>query len=532
MVFTNGFHPTVSSEAMFFNAFDHNHGWQVFVFDGYELHQLSRFHTKITANKVEETAVGGGVVTVMKPYNHAVIFHVIGKTTDGAIYYAEGNRLTKLAKDVVSCSEPVVMNDTVYIEAIFKNEESQIKRTMIISKDGDIRKGSKIPASTLSLVRNVNTLNGEIYGVRDGVFVKWTDLGYINTTMPYTHVQNCFLLNDDLCFTAMSKGSSKLSLFSMNKSGEIEKRGNIFPGMNMLMEQRPLVANGVAYFVADPSARSLELFKLTSDSLIKVGVLTTRRGYRTVQGMAWSRDQLFINVCGVRGSTFDLMQFDGNTLKERNPEYLTDVRNTVVFNDQLVFLASESGNEALYASEPVLPPDIHDDTFRVFDFWNIGKSVGQVRAEDESGRIRYHIISGNDGHTFDVDYFSGELKIANTSNLKNRQGEPFTLRIAVENRQGATAEGAIRIEVIKGQKMDTRNLRETMLFFPDLSRKSTLTTRSLKEGQVVRVYDVDFNMIDELVVRNKAIVLGSYTPGIYLLYAKTKENLYQKIELH
>jgi Cadherin domain len=532
LIFANGFHPIVTDDLIYFNAFHQKKGWQLFTFDGENLEQISRFKTKFKVKKVVETAAGGGMVSNMVVFNQSLIFHAFGKTTKPALYQLDGEDISKLVNRVIACSDPVVFNDQLYIEAIFSDEESDYKRTIIFSEGGEISKSSRLPVGSLQAVQCVNVLNDKIFGVKAGQLVKWTERGFVNAVMPYTHVQNTFVMSNQLYFTGLKKGNSKLGLFALDQNGKVTSRGDIFPGMNMLIEQKPVVVDSNAYFVADPTSKALELYKISTDSFVKSATLTTNDGYRSVQGMLWDNGLLYLNLCGLHGTDYDLMEYDGVRVDERNPDRLRDVRNTIAFNQQLVYLSSEMGGDALYASRPVLPPRVEDDTFRIFDFWGSGAWVGRVHATDLKGRLRYQISSGDEENAFQIDKYDGQIEILDPLKIKERQGKPFHLEISVTNRRGVTGRAAIRIDVVKGKPMDRRNLHETLMFFPDFSHKGTLTTRTLSEGQVVWVYDVDFNMMDELVVRNKAITLGSYAPGIYLLNARNNRNLYQKIELH
>ncbi len=159
--------------------------------------------------------------------------------------------------------------------------------------------------------------------------------------------------------------------------------------------------------------------------------------------------------------------------------------------------------------------------------------VGMVNAKSQNkrGRLRYRIISGNDGDVFQINASSGVIRIDNARNLRKNKSGSFKIRVQVSEKNKGSSIATVSFKVNEGKPFSHSNLLETLMFFPDFSKANTLTTTKLPDGETVLVYDIKFNMVDLLFIENGAIKLPSYPPGLYILNVRNKENLYQKIEL-
>lgn len=531
LVMPNGFNSAQVDNYLYFNAFDPNSGWQLYLFDGESVIQATNYKKTYETKKTIESSCGGGMISGMTPFAGAVVFHVKGKTVDNGLYKIEGENITKLMSGIEEISAPIRFKDELIVEAVVMEEGVAYKRLLTINMDWEMKKGSKQRMrENEALVSEAFELNQQLYAVVGGGIVTRSESGFGNRNVLYNRVQDGFLMDNRLYFSAVKKGSDDAGLYSIDEAGHEQSHGSIVPNQNMLNPQKPVVHEGNAYFVSDPDGKGIVFYRLREGKVETIETLAVRKGIRNVQGLAVFHDQIFVNVCGKKGTGFDMLQYDGKALVERNPDYLTNIKNTTVLNDRLIYLATEMGQEALYYSPPILPPRVQPDSFSIYDYWQNGDAVGQVRAQDASGKVRYKIVSGNEARTFEIDYYSGEIKVADKSGLGNRS-VPFKLLVEVENRQEAKAMAEVVIVVKKSKRLNTANLVETLLFFPDFNRKSTLTTTKLPDGQVVGIYNTDFVMIDELRVKDKAIKLGKYPPGIYLLSVQNERNLYQKIEL-
>jgi hypothetical protein len=273
------------------------------------------------------------------------------------------------------------------------------------------------------------------------------------------------------------------------------------------------------------------LYKVTNDKVDFVATLTSNNVHRTVQGLDVCRGQVFVDACGVTDDHFDLVQVSGDHVINRNPDRLTDIKGAVVFQDHLVYMASDHGHDAVFTSDPVVPPMVQNDTFQIFDFWQNSRVLGKVKvsATDVSSRLRYRMVS--EDKLFAVDYTEGTISVANHRAIRDKAGSNIEVKVEVTNEEGFSSTANILVQVAKSKRMETNNLNETFMFFPDFNRRRTLISNSLPDGQIIGVYDLEFAMIDEIRVKNKAIVLGEYPPGVYFLNTSKGKNMYQKIEL-
>ncbi|MBI1305207.1 MAG: hypothetical protein GC181_01180 [Bacteroidetes bacterium] len=527
--FNSGFEPLVVDSILYFSAFSNNNGWQAYSFDGDGIRTISGFSTKYQEKNREESECGGGVLSQLARFNHSLVAHVSGKTVENGIYRVEDGRLVRLVNKVERCSPPVEVNGDLYVEGVVTEGDVEYKRAIVIHSDWTSTRGGKTRLTKSGIATEACVLGISVFGSLDGKLARWGDDGFAVMQSDYIHVQNLFTFENRLFFSAIKSGDQQMQLHSFDIDGNFISHGNIFPGQNMLNPHDVLVTPDAAYFVADPDKKGLRMYKLGNDSIEEIVIMAAKSGFRDFQGMAFLRNQVFVCVSGVRGPVYDLFQYDGKTYLERNPEYFQNIRGVTVLKDKIVFLATELGNEAIYISEPVLPPQIENDTFKIYDFYRNGDVVGTVQATDPTGRIRYHIISGDDNKTFEIDYFNGEIRVSDRNGVRNHTDQPYYLTVKAENRDGASSNAVIVVNIHKAKVMDTKGLRETLMFFPVLSKRHTLSTKKIANGQTVQVFNDDFQMVDELVVKNKEIVIGEYPIGIYFLNVHNGENLYQKM---
>ncbi|MCB0735048.1 MAG: cadherin repeat domain-containing protein [Flavobacteriales bacterium] len=529
--FGTEFRPVKASETLYFQAFEAGSGWQLYQISEEGFSRISQFSSEYGSKKNLETACGGGMINRMVNFNNTVVFHVSGKGQKNGIYRVEDGRVVKIVSGIDQCSPMVEHNGILHVEGYGTTSSgSRWKRAIKINTSWSVERSREI-SHTYSIATEAAPLGGSIYGTVSGQIAIWSETGFVPGHHELHNVQGLFTFQNRLYFHANRAGAG-MRQYSIGAEGDIHEHGAIYPGMNMINVHPPLVLEDKVYFVADPDQKGLRLYQLDHEEVHELVILAAKSGYRDFQGMDVYKDQLFMSVSGVKGPIYDLYQYDGRTFTERNPDYVQNVRGVAVLNGELIYLATELGGEALYRSTPVLPPAVEDDTFSIYDFWYNGDLVGKVQASDPSGRIRYHIVSGDEKGVFEVDYFNGELRVADFNGIRHHANKGYDLVVKCENRSGAFSEANVHVTIKKGQKMDLQNLHETLMFFPDFSKKSTLTTRTLPEGQKVMVFDADFNMVDELTVKNRAIVIGKYRPGIYLLNVKNERNLYQKIELN
>ena len=101
-----------------------------------------------------------------------------------------------------------------------------------------------------------------------------------------------------------------------------------------------------------------------------------------------------------------------------------------------LMLPKKTIKQYLFASSPLLPPKVESSNFSIFNFWQKGREVGMVNAKSQNkrGRLRYRIISGNDGDVFQINASTGVIRIDNARNLRKNKSGSFTVRVQVSEK--------------------------------------------------------------------------------------------------
>ncbi|MFT5725836.1 MAG: hypothetical protein ACI9JN_002966 [Bacteroidia bacterium] len=342
------------------------------------------------------------------------------------------------------------------------------------------------------------------------------------------HVQSLKSLKKGLAFIAYQKGVPHIG--TLDHTGKVLTYGYPDRLIGKQINCQPNIGETAtsAYFVLHNQKVTSVMAMQIGQAPIEISDVATNM---EITATTLLKKQMVLSLSN--GYTSNIYQINGRQLVEQNIRYIDHADRVTQLNSALVYSAKENNHEYIYASDPLLPPKVENSNFTIFEFWPKGRVVGMVNAKSQNkkGRLRYSIISGNDGDVFRVDGSSGVLSVNNARNLKRGNKPSYTVRVQVTEKQKGSSIATVKFTVNEGRPFDHNNLRETLMFFPDFSRANTLTTTRLADGESVLLYDINFNMVDMLFIENGAIQLPAYPPGLYIINVRNKENLYQKIEL-
>ncbi len=529
--FPHGFHSISTPEGIFFNAYHSNAGFQLYRLDGENLKKVTSFKQALKKKEIPE-AFQGAQTSNYEWFNDRLYFFALGKGVETGIYSYDGHKV----RLIFACQR---------MSNGFAREGNKTLATHVGVKQGDSTRYFHLKIDSYLKINRVKLkqrgicselvwFNGTYYGTFQGVLgtlkmyptrVDFRPVPYGESTLDY--VSDLTVTQDHVCFFAQRMYGPVLGY--VNTQGE--NRLHVLPGkrsgMTITVHRDNNMPGNQAYFIVhdQDSSHFMRWDGKTAPVVLKAFPASTE-----ITGSGVSLKQHVFSLSN--GGKANLFQVNGNSILEQKIRYIDNPNYVVSHKDILVYLAKERNKEYLYTSIPLMPPLVTNSSYSVFDFWPNGRNVGQVLAKSvNKGRLRYNMVSGNEGDVFRVNEYSGEIEVSDHAQLKSSGQNIYHLGIEVVERKGGSSLAMIDILVKYARPFSKDNLRETLMFFPDFSRARTLTTTKLPDGETVMVYDFDFKMVDMLEVNNSTIVLGAYTPGMYILNVKNKENLYQKIEL-
>lgn len=518
--------------ALYFNAYHPKAGFQLYRLEGESLKQITSFKQKLTKKQPVEDLTGGQTSNYAW-FNNRLYFFAKGKGMKSGIYSYDQYKV----RLVYECER---------MSNGFAQEGENMLATQVAVKSADSLtyyhvsidpyfKVKRIPLNDGGMCSEIAWFDQIYYGVRAGILGKlkfyptradFIPLSYGEGQLEY--VSELTTLNNTLCFFAQRMYGPVLGF--INNEGQ--------PALHVLPGKRHgacIETHGKsdyggdnAYFmVHEPDSSH---FMVWDGSNQPYALQSFGRGSR-LTGSGVSLKQHIFSISSPTHT--NLFQVNGNRLIEQNLRYITKPNYVASYKENLVYLANESRREYLYTSAPLMPPMVTNTSYSVFDFWQNGRKVGPVLAKsiNRGGRLRYYMAGGNEEGVFKVDEYTGMVSVDNHKALRTSGQNIYHLEVEVQEKRRGSSIAEVDILVKYARPFSQTNLRETLMFFPDFKRVKTLTTTKLPDGETVMVYDMNFQMVDMLEIRQGAIVLGSYTPGMYLLNVRNKENLYQKIEL-
>lgn len=463
-------------------------------------------------------------------HHNTVFFFASGKDVESGIY-AHTMGKPKLIEACESMAGNFVLHNNEVVTQVFKRNEKGTQTSHLVS----IREDNRATTRTLKLMQTVPLYfiisydkelitvgrNGNLHRIKNNELEQLKSL--------YTNIQNPFIFNNQLFYQATKSSDNQVVLVGRNIKNEEINYGSVVPNLGMLRPLEPCLLKDELFFISSTEKSGCRLYKINHKFEIKeLLFLQDYANSKYVDGLASVGGIVYLSMRDWEGKDDHLYSLSSGVLTERDPRYISDIHDLTNGEDQILFRAKEFSSTALFAQTPAKPPIIVEAEMNAFNFWQPGKMLGQVEAYDENGKVKYYIVAGNEQGLFQIDKYTGEVSVS--SSLMRATGV-YDLEVAVENVLDMRKSGHVHITIKQGKIMNTDNVIETLLFFPDFQRRGYLTTQNLSNGTVVGVYDMNFYMVDELTVRNGDIKIGAYPPGFYFLNVVNTKNLYQKIEL-
>lgn len=530
--FPHGFHPFAGGNGVFFNAYHPAHGFQLYHLKDDHLTQCTDFKQEVT-KKEDPEGLQGALTSNYVMFNSQLYFFATGKGITKGIYSYNWDK-TKLVYACEAMSNGYLQAGLNWLATEVQVLESDTLRVEYLQIDKYL-KVKRLPVDQNLLCSDlVQQVGGTSYAVRNGqlgvlepsqTMVKFKALKYEKVEL--YHVHNLVSLPDGILFMCNNKEGDPI-IGSVKNYDEFFTY--CFPDRR-LGEQFILKATqkkDEAYFVLHGKDTSTFYFAKVHEIPLEIDDVPNGS---EINGYTNLMEQQIFSFANRTES--DIYQINNKKLIRHEIKYITNPTSVTKLNGELLYQAKENGRLNLYTSEPLLPPKVSDQSFTIFDFYQNGRDIGHVEAKslNERSRLRYYIVGGNPENVFRIDAYSGNIAVNNEQFLRSSGYNLYTLEIEVQEKRKGSSFAKVYLSVKGGKVFSHRNLRETLMFFPDFSRPNTLTTTRLPDGEAVYVYDTKFNMIDLLFVKDSTIVLPSYPAGMYIINVRNKENLYQKIEL-
>ncbi|MCB9262318.1 MAG: cadherin repeat domain-containing protein [Flavobacteriales bacterium] len=520
--FPYGFRATNFDNILYFNAFHAKNGWQLFKLENEKLTQISDFKQNLSKKEVPEI-MQGGMISNLTLFEGSVYFFVKGKGFPSGIYRIKGNK-TELVYECEKTSNQFATSHNQLITCVKKTtitkKSSNTENLMLSITNGRINTEK---LKTDDIFEEIMVVNNSIYGVCHGKLYC--------TTPTMTQIREA----GNYVF-GLSQNNSNL-WFNYYQKNDF---GNVVPYVAMLDKD-----DKIKKIPHDNSDINAPIFWTQNHGFLMVKKDSSRLYDYAQNGKLIGTFSLDFDLMGAsetlgqtvfslgRLDSSFLYQINGNKVIQQEFDYTKNQRNLTSQNDYLIFLADEHGRTSLYKSVPMMPPLVANQNFSFLDFWQNGHSVGNIHAQGfgERPKLRYYAESGSGLDYFNVDEYSGEISIKDNQKFYTSKSLSFDLKVRVSDRKNGDSHCTITLERKRNRPFNSYNVRESLIFFPDFKRVNTLTTSKLPDGLTVWIYDLDYNMIDEITINNGAIILGGYPSGVYLINVDNGQNLYQKIEL-
>ncbi len=530
LTFPHGFHPFEADKSVFFNALHPNKGYQLYQLKGDRLIQVSSFKQKLE-KKEDPELIQGAQTSHYAWFNNQLYFFAAGKGVKSGLYsYSFGK--PKLIYNCTSMSNGYLQGKTLSTQVRVAAGDSFQLHHIIIDNYLKVR---RYKLDQINICSDLVISNGKNYGVIDGVIgevvVSEQSVDFYavsNGDYSLNHIQSLRAIKSGLVFIGYEDGTPHVSALDRNgKILDYDYPGNRIGNQLHCEPSNDESALGAYFVLHNDDATTLMEIKIGK----KPRLIEDLSEGMDITGSTLLKKQMVLSIAN--GFESNLYQINGASLVKQEIRYIDHPNYVTQLNGTLAYVAKENNHAYLFASNPLLPPKVESSTFSIFNFWQKGREVGMVNAKSQNkrGRLRYRIISGNDGDVFKIDASTGVIRIDNARNLRKNKSGSYKVRVQVSEKNKGSSIATVSFTVNEGRPFNHSNLRETLMFFPDFSKANTLTTTKLPDGETVLVYDIKFKMVDLLFVENSAIKLPSYPPGLYILNVRNKENLYQKIEL-
>ena len=538
-----------SPTLLFFNASGEGRGSQLYQYDGNRHLRLTSFsdsYLNLDVKEKEQSPFPLGAITSQYSYfGEKLFFYAKGELTPGGMYYYQKGLVANVFKCAQIGNVSTVHNSRLLIEVELgaehrignESQEDSVGRRIVLFQIGPNGKAALFARGKNNCLRSfadhIESFNDEVFLSKNGIMYTTTGGKIFKDSRfrGYTSVGELFQFDNKLYFKAKTEGG--LQLMSYDKKGVFRKHGAHVPNHELILPIRPTAANDKLFFVSRDPELGVSLFKLEKNQKAKpFRSLKFSKGATHVESLISAGNQLFVTLRGAEQNDFNLYQVNRDTILDLDVSDVFDIRDLSLFQHQLYFsAASKTDGREMYSISPKIPPKVRDHHFVIRDYNKSGYKIGEIEVYNKGQRgLKYEIVSGNQRGIFKLAQHSGVLSIARATMIDTKKQKKFFLKVKVSNRD-ISSFLTVTIDIKTSVKFSFDGLVEKLLFFPDFSRKGVLTAGNVKDGTVVNVYTIGQEMVDQLVVTDGFIRLGTYPTGIYILNIIGKNNYYQRIEM-
>jgi len=534
---------------IYFNASGEGRGSQLYHYDGDRHLRLTSFFDSYLNAEIKEKEQSpiplGAITSQYKYFGDKLFFYAKGEMTPGGLYYYHKG----LVSSVFKCAQIGKVSTEFNGKLLLEVELGEEHRIGNESKDDSVGKrvvifqiGMNGKASLFArgkgkyqscFADNIVSFNGELFIVKSGRLysTKGNRIFEDPRFQNYKNVGDLFLFDDKLYFSGIENGTT--TLVSYDKNGVFRDHGNVVPNHEILNSIEPVVLSDKVFFVSRSESNGVSLYKLEKNKkAVEFRSLEFSNGGAHVESLISASNQLFATLRTAGENYFNLYQINRDTTLDLDVTDVFDIRDLCLFKGELYFSAlSKKDGRELYSISPKVPPKVRDHHFVISDYNKSGFKIGTIEVANKGQRgLEFEIISGNGAGIFKLAEHTGVLSIERANRIDASKQKRYFLKVKVSNRDISSYLN-VTIDIKRSVQFSFDGLEEKLLFFPDFSRKGVLTAGNVEDGTVVNVYTLSQEMIDQLVVRDGSIQLGTYPTGIYILNIVGENNYYQRIEM-
>lgn len=546
--FAIGVHALKGTNRLYFNASGEGRGNQLYEYDGDQHLRLTSFtdswkNPDIKEKRQSKIPLGAKCLPITE-FNGRVFFFAEGELTPPGLY-AHANGKTALIFKTTSVGRAFTRfegNLICEVELGVRNKFDKKGETDTLGRR--ISLIQILPDGRTSVFASGKTEFSDCFS--DAMLVFGNELflskgGKIFSTtgkkvfadsrfQSFSHAAGLFHFEDRMYFKAEKEG--RAGLYSYDKNGVFRFHGDAWHGKNLIHVPKLVADKQYTYFLCG-RGEGVAVYRLGKGLNAQIlGNMKFDGGGVHVESMEIIDDQLFLSIRPPGENSFQLFQWNKDTLLPLDIRYQYDMRDLIYFKNQLFYTAkSKADGSEFYSFEPLMPPKVSDYTFTISDYNKSGFKIGTIEASAPNMQgLDFEIVSGNVHNIFKVNQYTGALSIEKAHNMDTDLKKTYNLRVRVGNREICSYSN-VTIHIKESVNFVFEGLQEKLLFFPDFSRKGVLTAEDIPDGTVVNVYTIGQEMVDQLIVRDGSIVLGSYPTGIYILNIQGINNFYQRIEM-
>lgn len=533
---------------LYFNASGEGRGSQLYRYDGDRHLRLTSFHDSYLDPEIKEKHQSpyplGAITSHYALFAGKLFFFARGEMTPAGLYYYEKGIVERVYQCPQISDVHCELNDRLIIEVELDDshrigdespDDSVGRRValMQVSKDAKLSLFGRGQTHYESAFADAMvSFDGEVLLSKSGVMysTKGSKVYPDKRFRKYKNVRELILMDDRLYFGA--EGPDGSGLYSVDKNSTIRKVADVIPNQKCVSATAPVILDhSIVYTAVIEDRLCICRFKPGEGLSIVQDLVFPDAGYH-VQSMVALENQLFAVLRPVGEFSFALYQINSDTVMQISDRGIYDLRDLMYFKQHLYFTAvgNNDGRE-LYSMEPKMPPQLHNQYFKIREYNKSGFKIGQIEVLNEDQRsLKYEIVSGNEDDIFEVATYTGVLSIDKSHKIDTDVKKSYDLKIKVSNKEMSSYMQAT-VDIRPTVAFNFDGLQEKLLFFPDFSRKGFLTTQSIPDGTTVYIYTIEQEIIDQVKVTNGSIELGSYPTGIYILNVKGENNFYQRIEM-